>query len=118
MFIVLAGRDATMPSKPPMARPWKGCLRSTRSGGLREWPLIDRVKGRFGWSDHDVADALGVGPSVVCPYRRTGVPKHQITRLRELTRTSPNDVDPPQRLVPKRGASGLAPSSRRGVTRW
>jgi hypothetical protein len=79
------------------------------------WPpgvaLIDQVKGRFGWSDHDVADALGVWPSVVSRYRRTGVPKHQIARLPALTRTSPSDVDPPRRLVPKRGAAGLPPSA-------
>jgi hypothetical protein len=69
--------------------------------------VIDKVKTRFGWSDRDVADALGVWPSVVCRYRMTGVPDHQLRRLRELARTPPADVDPPRSRVPKRGVASL-----------
>jgi hypothetical protein len=70
---------------------------------------VDKVKLRFDWSDDDVADVLGVWPSVVSRYRITGVPEHQIKRLRTLNRASPGEVDPPRRQVPKRGTAGLTP---------
>ena len=35
---------------------------------------MDAVRGRFGWSDHDLADALGVDWSQASPYRVYGVP--------------------------------------------
>jgi hypothetical protein len=34
--------------------------------------LLDRVQARFGWSDRQLARALGVTPAVVSRYRRTG----------------------------------------------
>jgi hypothetical protein len=40
--------------------------------------VIDKVKARFDWSDHDVADALGVWPSVVSRHRMSGVPQRQL----------------------------------------
>jgi hypothetical protein len=88
----------------------KGARSNGRPAGVA---LIDQVKLRFGWSDHDVADALGVWPSVVSRYRRSGVSAQDMERLRALSRLSPSDVDPPRRLVPKRGASGL-PASAKG----
>jgi hypothetical protein len=75
--------------------------------------LAEEVKTRFGWSDHDVADALGVWPSTLSRYRLTGVPEHQIQQLQVLARLTPADVDPPRQRVPKRGQSGLPNSARR-----
>jgi hypothetical protein len=78
--------------------------------------LMDLVKARFGWSDHDLSNALGAWPRVIFRYRRFGVPAHDVERLRALSRLSPDQVDPPRRLVPKRGVSGLQLSARRGLT--
>ena len=74
---------------------------------IRGVELLDQVKAGFGWSDHDVADALDVWPSAVSRYRLRGVPDHQVQRLYKLVGLSPADVDPPRRLVPKRGEAGL-----------
>jgi transcriptional regulator with XRE-family HTH domain len=78
--------------------------------------LMDKVEARFDWSDHDLSDALGVWPSVISRYRRNGVSAYDIERLRALSRLSPAEVDPPRRLVPKRGVSGLPLSVRQGLT--
>jgi hypothetical protein len=48
--------------------------------------LLDRVQTRFGWSDRQLARALGVTPAVVSRYRRSGVPNYQSCRLRRLFR--------------------------------
>jgi hypothetical protein len=77
--------------------------------------LMDRVKARFGWSDHDLSDALDVGPSVISRYRRNGVSAHDIERLRALSQLSPTEVDPPRRLVPKRGVAGLPAAAKTGA---
>ena len=37
-------------------------------------PRLERVKARFDWTDHAVADALGVHPFAVSRYRLTGAP--------------------------------------------
>jgi hypothetical protein len=66
--------------------------------------LLDQIEARFGWSDHDVADALRVWPSAVSRYRVNGVPNSKIPALRRLAEMSPGQVDPPRRLVPKRDA--------------
>jgi hypothetical protein len=60
--------------------------------------LMARVKARFDWSDHDVADALGVYPSVVSRYRLTGVPHHRVRVLRKLERVLPDEVELPRRV--------------------
>jgi hypothetical protein len=77
---------------------------------------MDRVKAQFGWSDHDLSDALGVWPSVISRYRLHGVPANHIERLGALSRLSPSEVDPPRRLVPKRGVSSLPISARQALT--
>lgn len=79
---------------------------------VRGVALMDRVKARFDWSDHDPADALGVWQSVVSRYRISAVPTHQVERLRTLARLSPAEVGPPRRRVPKRGAAGLPPYAK------
>jgi hypothetical protein len=53
---------------------------------VRGVPLLDRVQARFGWSDRQLARALGVTPAVVSRYRRSGVPDYQSCRLRRLSR--------------------------------
>ncbi len=75
--------------------------------------LLDEIEARFGWSDHDVADALGVWPSAVSRYRVNGVPNRKIPALRRLAELSPGEVDPPRRLVPKRGRAALPPFMER-----
>jgi hypothetical protein len=75
--------------------------------------LLDQIEARFGCSDHDVADALGVWPSAVSRYRVNGVPNIKIPALRRLAEMSPGQVDPPRRLVPKRGRSALPPFMER-----
>jgi hypothetical protein len=74
--------------------------------------LLDEIEARFGWSDHDLADALRVWPSVVSRYRVKRVPNIKIPALRRLAEMSPGEVDPPRRLVPKRGRSALPPLMR------
>jgi hypothetical protein len=66
--------DKSLRPHPDPGRPVKGV------------PLMDRVKARFGWSDRQLALALGVTPTVVYRYRRSGVPDHQASRLRRLSR--------------------------------
>jgi hypothetical protein len=41
---------------------------------IRGVALLDLVQARFGWSDRQLARALGVTPAVVSGYRRSGVP--------------------------------------------
>jgi hypothetical protein len=53
---------------------------------VRGVELLDRVQSRFGWSDRQLARALGVTPAVVSRYRRSGVPNFQACRLRRLSR--------------------------------
>jgi hypothetical protein len=65
---------------------------------LRGVARLDRVKARFDWSDHDVADALGVYPSAVSRYRLTGVPDRQLRALRNLGHLDPQDVALPRRV--------------------
>jgi hypothetical protein len=60
--------------------------------GYAASPWVERVKARFDWSDHDIADALGVWPSTVSRYRVAGVPDGQIRHLRQLDRMSVKDV--------------------------
>jgi hypothetical protein len=48
--------------------------------------LLERVQARFGWSDQQLARALGVTPVVLSRYRRNGVPNYQSCRLRRLSR--------------------------------
>jgi hypothetical protein len=50
--------------------------------------LLDEIEARFGWSDHDVADALRVWPSAVSRYRVNGVPNVKIAALRRLAEMS------------------------------
>jgi hypothetical protein len=87
---------------------------------VRGVALMDRIKARFGWSDHDVADALGVYPSAVSRYRFQGVPEYQIPALRKLERLSADEVVLPRRVrwerrerktkkVASRGDDVLAP---------
>ena len=53
---------------------------------------MDRVRERFGWSDHDLADALGVDWSQVSMYRVYGVPDRHVSRLRRLAQMSLEEV--------------------------
>jgi hypothetical protein len=53
---------------------------------VRGVALLDRVKAPYGWSDRQLARALGVNPTVVVRYRRVGVPDHQACRVRRLSR--------------------------------
>jgi hypothetical protein len=53
---------------------------------VRGVPLLDLVQSRFGWSDRQLARALGVTPAMVSRYRRSGVPNYQSCRLRRLFR--------------------------------
>jgi hypothetical protein len=61
--------------------------------------LLDRVQTRFGWSDRQLARALGVTPAVVSRYRRSGVPNYQSCRLRRLSRLAAEGAvaSPPRR---------------------
>jgi hypothetical protein len=54
---------------------------------VRGVTLMDRVQSRFGWSDRQLARALGVAPAAVSGYRRSGVPDYQASRLRRLSRS-------------------------------
>jgi hypothetical protein len=58
---------------------------------------MDSVRERFGWSDHDLADALGVDWSQVSRYRVYGVPDRHVSRLRRLSLMAVNEVAPPRR---------------------
>jgi hypothetical protein len=46
----------------------------------------DAIRRRFGWSDHDLAKALGVDWSVLSRYRVKGFPAHRVQQLRALIR--------------------------------
>ncbi len=60
--------------------------------------LMDRVKARLDWSDHDIADALGVHPSAVSRYRLTAVPARHIPVLRNLEGMNPEEAVPSRRV--------------------
>jgi hypothetical protein len=66
--------DESLRPKPDLRRPVWGVA------------LLDRVQSRFGWSDPQFGRALGVTPAVVLRYRRNGLPDHQVSRLRRLSR--------------------------------
>jgi hypothetical protein len=53
---------------------------------VRGVALLDRVQARFGWSDRQLARALGVTPAAVSRYRHRGVANYQSCRLRRLSR--------------------------------
>jgi hypothetical protein len=53
---------------------------------VRAVTLLDRVQFRFGWSDRQLARAVGVTPAAVSRYRRSGVPDHHACRLRRVSR--------------------------------
>jgi hypothetical protein len=59
--------DDSLPPNPHAGRPVRGVA------------LLDRVEARFGWSDRELARALGVTPATISRYRRSGVPDHQAT---------------------------------------
>lgn len=61
--------------------------------------LMDAVRRRFDWSDHDIADALGVNWSTVSKYRLTGLPDRQVSRLRKLASLNPENAALPRRQV-------------------
>jgi hypothetical protein len=61
-------------------------LRRETRRPVRGLPLLERVGSRFGWSDSQLAGALGVGLSELSRYRRSAVPDHQASRLRRLSR--------------------------------
>jgi hypothetical protein len=63
--------------------------------------VMERVKARCGWSDQDIAYALGVWPSAVSRYRLNGVPKDQVEMLRRLEQLSPDQVADPGRVSRK-----------------
>ena len=64
---------------------------------VRGVPLLERVGSRFGWSDRQLASALGVRLAELSRYGRSGVPDHQASRLRRLSR------------LPVEGAAACAP---------
>jgi transcriptional regulator with XRE-family HTH domain len=66
---------------------------------VRGVALLDRVKDSFGWSDRQLARALGVSPGVVSRYWRIGVPDYQACRLRRLSRSPAEGAvaSPPRR---------------------
>jgi hypothetical protein len=62
---------------------------------VRGVPMLDRVQSRFGWSDRQLARALGVTPSVVSRYRSSGAPNFQACRLGRLSRLPVEGRPPP-----------------------
>jgi hypothetical protein len=66
---------------------------------VRGVAMLDQVQSRFGWSDRQLARALGVTPAVVSRYRRSGVPNFQACRLRRLSRLAVEGAvaSPPRR---------------------
>ncbi len=59
--------------------------------------MMDLVKYRFDWSDHDLADALGISESLVSRYWLRGVPDRHLVRLGELSRLEKDQVPGPRR---------------------
>lgn len=60
--------------------------------------LMDAVRSRFGWSDHDLADAVGVSWSWLSRWRVQGVPQRHTEALRDLLAADPSTVPASRRL--------------------
>jgi hypothetical protein len=66
---------------------------------IRGVDLLDQARDRFGWSDHDLADALGVSWGTLSRYRIDGVARQRLQRLQELLELPPDQVAPAQSAV-------------------
>ena len=58
---------------------------------------MELIKYRFHWSDHDLADGLGISHSLVSRYRLVGVPARHMAKLGRLSRQEKDEVGGPRR---------------------
>jgi hypothetical protein len=79
--------------------------------------VMDMMSARFGWSDGDIADALGLSPSTVPRYRLKGVTEHRVRVVGKLARMPAEDTAIPrpvrrEQRKTKRSSLAKKPSAR------